>query len=385
MCHLLSRLRGPARRGRWIGGSPDRNSGESGSRATRDGGASSSTASPTDDERSCRTGRGTATGPRAGRGACGGCPGPGSGAPGSASTSTSTSGGATGIRATCAGFGATGSTAGTRSPRWPSDPEPRSRPPAARDAALSRPGRPGWAASSPGGSPGRYGRASSTTRSPAASASTRVALAGRGSAGPHRAHSARSAACCRGHDCGTSHQSVPVAGPRRQGATPRPGPDLGHGRLPSGEAAGGSARGYPQGSLRRRDPEELGGILGAGGEGHRGVDVLLQGGAERNPRGRKAALLARRASPYLSVGWGRSSAGGGRAAHSYCHHRWSADHVRSHRPPDRIGTPGHRTPRLSLTSPESRNALPSWRRNSPNPASGQTAKPRAPRCRKSSS
>ena len=62
-------------------------------------------------------------------------------------------------------------------------------------------------------------------------------------------------------------QPVPVPGPRAQGAAAGPRADLRHGGVPPGQAAGGPPRRQSQGAVRGGDPEELGGVRGAGRQG----------------------------------------------------------------------------------------------------------------------
>ncbi len=80
-------------------------------------------------------------------------------------------------------------------------------------------------------------------------------------------------------------ESISFPGPGTQGEAPGPGADLRYGRLPSGQAAGGTARRKSQGTVRGGDQEELGGVRGTGRARDCRLHRLFPGGAERDPGG----------------------------------------------------------------------------------------------------
>ena len=131
----------------------------------------------------------------------------------------------------------------------------------------------------------RWGRRTGWIRAPGAVfAGLRAVLysARSGRAGvraPGRRRSTSGAARCRDTGSDTSSgehgsarlrleagEPVSVTGSRAQGAPPGTRADLRHGRLPPWQAAGWAPGRQSEGIVRGRDPEELGGVRGAGRE-----------------------------------------------------------------------------------------------------------------------
>ena len=126
-------------------------------------------------------------------------------------------------------------------------------------------------------------------------------------AGARAAHAGTGRAAGRSPPTGpgrrSAGQSVPVPGSVAQGQAARPGPDLGYGGVSPGQTTGRPSGWEPEGALRRRDQEELGGVLGSGGTAAGRVHRLFPGSTERDPGRRPADLLTAAAACEERDGW----------------------------------------------------------------------------------
>ncbi len=86
-------------------------------------------------------------------------------------------------------------------------------------------------------------------------------------------------------------ESIPLSGSGAQGKAVGPGADLRYGRLPSGQAAGGTSRRKSQGTVRGGDQKELGGVRGTGRARDCRFHGIFPGGVERDPGGWAANFL----------------------------------------------------------------------------------------------